>query len=120
MFASFALLALVGISSASAIPSEGLVERATNDGIHLAIGATCGASTGNAINTNVGLPALSTFKTLVSFGVCRLLGALKEEALVLKRKQDSYSSAGKKDGTTQAAAVLTGTSPKAGGRTTNG
>jgi len=77
MFASFALLALVGISSASAIPalsqSEGLVERATNDGIHLAIGATCGASTGNAINTNVGLPALSTFKTLVSFGVCRLM-----------------------------------------------
>ena len=47
-------------------------------------------------------------------------GALGAEALVLKRKQDSYSSAGKKDGTTQAAAVLTGTSPKAGGRTTNG
>ncbi|KAF8315017.1 carbohydrate esterase family 16 protein [Clavulina sp. PMI_390] len=100
------LLSLVPFVVSSAIPES----RATvNDGISLAISAAsnCGAKGINfsaatvTSNVNAGVPALSTFKTIVGFG-------------------DSYTTDGKTDGSTPAAAVLTGTSPKAGGRTTNG
>ncbi|KAF8315019.1 hypothetical protein DL93DRAFT_2167054 [Clavulina sp. PMI_390] len=101
-----ALLLLAPLVVSSTIPGY----RATvNDGISLAISAAsnCGAKGINfsaatvTSNVNAGLPSLSTFKTIVGFG-------------------DSYTTDGKHDGSTPAAAVLTGTSPEAGGRVTNG
>ncbi|KDN44610.1 hypothetical protein RSAG8_05375, partial [Rhizoctonia solani AG-8 WAC10335] len=73
-----------------------------NDGIHLAIGPTCGrlSSTGNTSDLNAGLD-LKRYKTIVSFG-------------------DSYTDGGKRDGSPLAPAVITPPSPKAGGRATNG
>ncbi|KEP46283.1 GDSL-like lipase/acylhydrolase [Rhizoctonia solani 123E] len=74
-----------------------------NDGIHLAIGPTCGrlTSTGNTSDLNAGLWDLKRYKTIVSFG-------------------DSFTAGGVRDGSPLAPAVITPPSPKAGGRTTNG
>ncbi|KAG8712147.1 hypothetical protein FRC09_020183 [Ceratobasidium sp. 395] len=74
-----------------------------NDGIHLAIGPTCGrfTITGNTSDLNAGLWDLKQYKTIVSFG-------------------DSYTAGGVDNGSPLAPAVITPPSPKAGGRTTNG
>ncbi|KAG8743861.1 hypothetical protein FRC10_011329 [Ceratobasidium sp. 414] len=74
-----------------------------NDGIHLAIGPTCGrlTTTGNTSDLNAGLWDIKRYKTIVSFG-------------------DSYTAGGVDDGSPLAPAVITPPSPKAGGRTTNG
>ncbi|PVF97902.1 hypothetical protein CPB86DRAFT_826166 [Serendipita vermifera] len=74
-----------------------------NDGIHLAIGPTCGRLTanGNSSDVNAGLFDLKKYKTIVSFG-------------------DSYTAGGVTDGSPLAPAVIIPPSPKAGGRTTNG
>jgi hypothetical protein len=40
-----------------------------NDGIHLAVLPNCGSYDGNASDVNHGLPDLTTFKTIVAFGV---------------------------------------------------
>lgn len=67
-----ALLLLLSASGALALPST-LLRRADNstrnDGIHLAIGPTCGSKYGNATDINEGLRTLTTYKTIVSFGV---------------------------------------------------
>ncbi|KAB5593739.1 hypothetical protein CTheo_2819 [Ceratobasidium theobromae] len=94
-------------SSASVLSSLALASATTNitrnDGIHLAIGPTCGRLTaaGNTSDVNAGLLDLKRYKTIVSFG-------------------DSYTAGGVRDGSPLAPAVITPPSPKAGGRTTNG
>ena len=40
-----------------------------NDGVHLAIGPSCGSAKENATDVNEGLRTLTTYKTIVSFGV---------------------------------------------------
>lgn len=90
-------------------PRSPLPIRATNDGIQLAIsaGSNCApaginfATTTITSNVNATLLNLSQYTTIVTFG-------------------DSYTTDGKSDGSTPAAAVIVGTNPKAGGRTTNG
>ncbi|KAG9122765.1 hypothetical protein FRC07_000715 [Ceratobasidium sp. 392] len=74
-----------------------------NDGIHLAVGPTCGVPSvnGSLADVNAGLGQLSTFKTIVSFG-------------------DSFTSNGKFDGSASDPPVQTGTSPRYGGRFANG
>ncbi|KAG8770784.1 hypothetical protein FRC12_004061 [Ceratobasidium sp. 428] len=81
-----------------------------NDGIHLAIGPTCGVPStngsvadvnGSVADVNAGLGQLNTFKTIVSFG-------------------DSFTSDGKFDGSAPDPPVQTGTSPRYGGRFANG
>ncbi|EJD49110.1 hypothetical protein AURDEDRAFT_143931 [Auricularia subglabra TFB-10046 SS5] len=89
-----ALLA-VGVSAFVARP------RTRNDGIHLAVGPSCGRADGAPADVNAGLRPLRDYKTIVSFG-------------------DSYTAGGNADGGPLLPPVLTGTSPKAGGRTTNG
>ncbi|KAG8915607.1 hypothetical protein FRC01_003575, partial [Tulasnella sp. 417] len=92
------LAAFVAASSALLIRRD---DAERNDGIHLAIGPHCGSAKGNATDVNEGLRTLTTYKTVVSFG-------------------DSYTAGGRADGGPLLPPVLTGTSPKAGGRTTNG
>ncbi|KAJ7692144.1 carbohydrate esterase family 16 protein [Mycena rosella] len=89
--------ALLPVISAVRVPS---LVRQTNDGVHLAITPTCSKLGGTVGNTNAGI-ATAGFKTFVAFG-------------------DSYTSGGRSDGGTLPAAVLNGTSPRAGGRVTDG
>ncbi|KAJ7032603.1 carbohydrate esterase family 16 protein [Mycena alexandri] len=89
----FALLSVV-----RAIPER--IARQTNDGVHLAITPTCGKLGGTFANANAGV-VTAGMKTLVAFG-------------------DSYTSGGRSDGGPLPAAVLVGTSPRAGGRVTDG
>jgi hypothetical protein len=56
--------------SLSVVASARLVKDAnTNDGITLAVSPQCGSATGTATDLNEGIASLSTFKTIVSFGV---------------------------------------------------
>ncbi|KAJ7030318.1 carbohydrate esterase family 16 protein [Mycena alexandri] len=89
----FALLSVV-----RAIPER--IARQTNDGVHLAITPTCGKLGGTFANANAGV-ITAGMKTLIAFG-------------------DSYTFGGRSDGGPLAAAVLVGTSPRAGGRATDG
>lgn len=86
-----------------ALASPSVNDTSRNDGIHLAIGPTCGklSFTGNTSDLNAGLWDLKRYKTIVSFG-------------------DSYTAGGVRDGSPLAPAVIIPPSPKAGGRTTNG
>ncbi|KAG8892503.1 hypothetical protein FRC00_011942 [Tulasnella sp. 408] len=95
---SVVFAAFVAASSALLIKRD---DPERNDGIHLAIGTHCGSAKGNATDVSEGLRTLTTYKTVVSFG-------------------DSYTAGGRADGGPLLPPVLTGTSPKAGGRTTNG
>ncbi|KAJ6578452.1 carbohydrate esterase family 16 protein [Mycena capillaripes] len=88
------LFALLSVVAAINVP------RQTNNGVHLAITPTCGKLGGTFTNVNAGI-VTSGIKTLVAFG-------------------DSYTSGGRSDGGPLAPAVLTGTSPRAGGRVTDG
>lgn len=54
--------AALGVATLSA-------KRIRNDGIHLAIGPRCGTAGGPAMDVNEGLLALTTYTTIVSFGV---------------------------------------------------
>ncbi|KAH7334693.1 carbohydrate esterase family 16 protein [Rhizoctonia solani] len=94
---AFLLLAL----TTRAAPT--VVDPSYNDGIHLAIGPTCGipSANGSVADVNAGLYALSTYKTIVSFG-------------------DSFTSNGKFDGSEPDPPVPAGTSPRYGGRFANG
>ncbi|KAF8191021.1 carbohydrate esterase family 16 protein [Mycena galopus ATCC 62051] len=76
------------------------VVRQTNDGVHLGITPACGKLGGTFTNVNAGI-VTSGIKTLVAFG-------------------DSYTSGGRTDGGALPPAVLNGTSPRAGGRVTDG
>ncbi|KAJ7143940.1 hypothetical protein C8R44DRAFT_915762 [Mycena epipterygia] len=93
------LFALLSVVAAAGVRVPGLVTR-QNDGVHLAITPTCGKLGGTVANANAGI-VTSGMKTLVAFG-------------------DSYTSGGRSDGGTLPAAFLTGTSPRAGGRVTDG
>ncbi|KAG8915608.1 hypothetical protein FRC01_003576 [Tulasnella sp. 417] len=95
---SILFAAFVTASSALLIKRDDALR---NDGIHLAIGPHCGSAKANATDVNEGLRTLTTYKTIVAFG-------------------DSYTTGGNADGGPLLPAVLTGDSPKAGGRTTNG
>ncbi|KAJ7074038.1 carbohydrate esterase family 16 protein [Mycena amicta] len=90
------LFAAFSVAAAVHLPAE----RQTNDGVHLAITPVCGKLGGTFANTNAGV-VTAGIKTLVAFG-------------------DSYTSGGRSDGGTLPAAVLNGTSPRAGGRVTDG
>jgi hypothetical protein len=88
---------LLGLT-ARAAPTSHVVreDNATyNDGIHLAIGPTCGlpSTNGSVTDVNAGLRATGEFKTIVSFG-------------------DSFTSDGKFDGSAPDPPVQTGTSPR--------
>ncbi|KAJ6506794.1 hypothetical protein C8R45DRAFT_1090468 [Mycena sanguinolenta] len=72
----------------------------TNDGVHLAITPACGTLGGTVVNTNAGI-VTEGIETFVAFG-------------------DSYTYGGRNDGGPLPSAVLTGTSPLAGGRGTDG
>ncbi|KAG8740130.1 hypothetical protein FRC12_016104 [Ceratobasidium sp. 428] len=87
----------------SAAPHTARRSTTYNDGIHLAIGPTCGipSANGSTADVNAGLGELSTFKTIVSFG-------------------DAFTSNGKSDGSAPDPPVQTGTNPKYGGRFANG
>ncbi|KAJ7444342.1 carbohydrate esterase family 16 protein [Mycena latifolia] len=90
------LLSLLSVVAAVHLP----VECQTNDGVHLAITPVCGKLGGTFANANAGV-VTAGIKTLVAFG-------------------DSYTSGGRSNGGTLPAAVLNGTSPRAGGRVTDG
>jgi hypothetical protein len=68
-----AAIFLLSASCALALPSLSSLRRAEsatpNDGIRLVIGPTCGSKGGNVTDINEGLRTLSTYKTIVSFGV---------------------------------------------------
>lgn len=88
---AIAFLSLVlGTRAAPAI-----VDTSYNDGIHLAIGPTCGlpSANGSVVDVNARLYALSAYKTIVSFG-------------------DSFTSNGKFDGSEPDPPVPVGTSPR--------
>lgn len=93
---------VIGVSlgvalAASAVPAlnRPRADSDYNDGIHLAIGPTCGIPSvnGSVVDVNAGLSALPWYKTIVSFG-------------------DSFTSDGKFDGSEPDPAVQTGTSPR--------
>ncbi|KAJ7311630.1 hypothetical protein DFH08DRAFT_822402 [Mycena albidolilacea] len=86
------IVTLVSVAAAVHLP----VERQTNDGVHLTITPVCGKLGGTFANANAAVPTTG-IKTLVAFG-------------------DSYTSGGRSDGGILPAAVLNGTSPRAGGR----
>ncbi|KAJ7226673.1 carbohydrate esterase family 16 protein [Mycena pura] len=90
------LVAILSAVAAVHLP----VKRQTNDGVHLAITPACGKLGGTFANANAGV-VTTGIKTLVAFG-------------------DSYTSGGRSDGGPLPAAVLNGTSPRAGGRVTDG
>ncbi|KAG8743446.1 hypothetical protein FRC10_012025 [Ceratobasidium sp. 414] len=99
--ASTSLIALLA-HAAPAPPHVARQDATYNDGIHLAIGPTCGtpSTNGSVADVNAGLGQLSTFKTIVSFG-------------------DSYTSDGKFDGSAPDPPVQTGTSPRVPGAVTD-
>jgi hypothetical protein len=77
-----ALLLLLSASCALGLPSTTApvlrrVDSTRNNGIHLAIGPTCGSKGGNATDINEGLRTLGTYKTIVSFGVRLLFSSLR-------------------------------------------
>jgi hypothetical protein len=87
-----ALLLLLSASYALALPSTTApvlrrVDSTRNNGIHLAIGPTCGSKGGNATNINEGLRTLGTYKTIVSFGVRRARSLLLESVCGLTRSR---------------------------------
>ncbi|KAJ7681063.1 carbohydrate esterase family 16 protein [Mycena polygramma] len=90
------LCTLLSVAAAVNVP----IARQTNDGVHLAITPTCGKLGGTTANVNAGI-VTTGIKTFVAFG-------------------DSYTSGGRSDGGPLPAAVLSGTSPRAGGRVTDG
>ncbi|KAK6984021.1 carbohydrate esterase family 16 protein [Favolaschia claudopus] len=98
MLHSWTSLLLLSLAFSAALQVPG--RRQTNNGVHLAITPTCGKLGGAFANVNAGV-ITSGIKTLVAFG-------------------DSYTSGGRSDGGPLAAAVLNGTSPRAGGRVTDG
>ncbi|CAE6335810.1 unnamed protein product [Rhizoctonia solani] len=95
-------ISLVTLLSSLALATSATNYTNRNDGIHLAIGPTCGklTSTGNTSDLNAGLWDLKHYKTIVSSG-------------------DSYTAGGVNDGSPLAPAVIIPPSPK-GGRSTNG
>ncbi|KAL5637551.1 hypothetical protein ACGC1H_004090 [Rhizoctonia solani] len=97
------LLSSVALFSSLVLAAPTTNGTSRNNGIHLAIGPTCGqlTSTGNTSDLNAGLWDLKLYKTIVSFG-------------------DSFTAGGVRDGSPLAPAVITPPSPKAGGRATNG
>ncbi|KAG9092104.1 hypothetical protein FS749_015999 [Ceratobasidium sp. UAMH 11750] len=100
-FAGVSLIALL----AHAAPASSHITRQDptyNDGIHLAIGPTCGlpSTNGSVADVNAGLGQLGTFKTIVSFG-------------------DSFTSDGKFDGSAPDPPVQMGTSPRVPGAVTD-
>ncbi|KAF8608192.1 hypothetical protein BDV93DRAFT_531319 [Ceratobasidium sp. AG-I] len=104
-FAGVTSALLFGLAARAASTTHAVrADNATyNDGIHLAIGPTCGlpSTNGSVVDVNAGLYALSKYKTIVSFG-------------------DSFTSDGKFDGSAPDPPVQTGTSPRYGGRFANG
>ncbi|KAJ7226672.1 carbohydrate esterase family 16 protein [Mycena pura] len=90
------LFAILSAVAAVHLPAK----RQTNDGVHLAITPACGKLGGAFANANAGV-VTTGIKTLVAFG-------------------DSYTFGGRSDGGPLPAAVLNGTSPRAGGRGTDG
>jgi hypothetical protein len=92
--------------------------RDDNDGIHLALSPACGSATGGvAVDRNNGIPALSQIKTIVTFGVRMDLTSSISYLICIK---DSFTSVGKNDGSAPDPPILSGNSPDAGGRITNG
>lgn len=95
--AGFSFTLLFGLS-AHATPTSRAIWASNvtyNDGIHLAIGPTCGlpSTNGSVADVNAGLLALSKYKTIVSFG-------------------DSFTSDGKFDGSAPDPPVQKGISPR--------
>lgn len=95
--ARIGFILLFGLS-ARATPTSHVIRASSaayNDGIHLAIGPTCGppSTTGSVADVNAGLQVLNKYKTIVSFG-------------------DSFTSNGKFDGSAPDPPVQTGTSPR--------
>ncbi|KIJ37176.1 carbohydrate esterase family 16 protein [Sphaerobolus stellatus SS14] len=87
---------LFGAAQAATAPAR-------NDGIHLAVSPKCGTLTATSApaDVNAGLLALSSYKTLVTFG-------------------DSYTDGGVRTGGPLLPAVVVPPNPRAGGRETNG
>lgn len=77
-----------------------LFHRERNDGIHLALGPSCGTLTGTVADVNAGIDP-DKFKTIVAFG-------------------DSYTDGGKADGSALDPPVLVPPNSEAGGRSTDG
>ncbi|KAF8191023.1 carbohydrate esterase family 16 protein [Mycena galopus ATCC 62051] len=96
---SFFALLTIEVASVAARPPPA-VRQANNDGVHLAITPACGKLGGTFTNINAGI-LTPGIETLVAFG-------------------DSYTSGGRTDGGALPPAVLNGTSPRAGGRVTDG
>ncbi|THU91551.1 hypothetical protein K435DRAFT_673863 [Dendrothele bispora CBS 962.96] len=100
-------LGLLGSTVSSLLPLHPPVPRQDpnggperNDGIHLAVGPTCGPLGGSYADVNAGLVPQS-FKTIVSFG-------------------DSYTDGGIDNGSALLPPVLIPPNTEAGGRSTNG
>ncbi|KAG6889335.1 hypothetical protein C0995_001742 [Termitomyces sp. Mi166 len=87
------------MSTVVSLVSAAVVKR--DSPVHLAVSPNCTELGGSVADLNVGLPPLSTFKTIVAFG-------------------DQYSDNGVQNGSTPAPPVLTPPNPDAGGRPSNG
>lgn len=101
------LLSFVALALARTLPPR------PRDGVHLAVGPQCGVT-----DTVQGLPALSSYKNVVSFGVSGLV--YNHYAWSLTLAQDSFTDVGVHNGGTPAPAVVSPPNPLAGGRMSNG
>ncbi|KAL1691942.1 hypothetical protein GGG16DRAFT_102132 [Schizophyllum commune] len=95
-----ALLAHAALVFAARLEQGVLSVRERNDGIHLAVGPSCGSLTGTVSDVNAGIDT-SKIKTVVAFG-------------------DSYTDGGKDDGSPLDPPVLVPPNTEAGGRSTDG
>lgn len=66
MFFRLSQLVFVAVASAAMVPFG------TNNGIHLAVEPSCGPLSGAPVDINEGLSPLSSYKTIIAFGVCLL------------------------------------------------
>lgn len=56
-----------------------------NDGITLAVGPNCGSLSGEPVDVNAGLLPIAQYKTIVAFGVSKLLTFTLSHLLIISR-----------------------------------
>jgi hypothetical protein len=110
-------LSLLGSGLSGLLPRQ---DPPRNDGIHLAVGPSCGPLAGTYADVNAGLVPQS-FKTIVSFGVSLVSSKFQPVFNVtITDHQDSYTDGGIDNGSTLLPPVLIPPDNEAGGRSTNG
>ena len=116
------LMSLVQFAAATGILSQRQSDPTQNSGIHLAVSPVCGALSATAApaDVNSGLLPLTSYTTLVCFGVSVYAFPLLMVFNNKNLEQDSYTDGGIRTGGPLLPAVVIPPNPKAGGRATNG